>query len=239
MATYNGSAYLLEQIESIIKQLVDGDELIIVDDSSTDLTVDIIRTFNDNITQLEVNEKNLGVNKSFERAIGFATNKYIFMADQDDIWCDGRVDVMLKALHQEDVNLVAGNSIYIDQDGKETFYSNIRIDPKDSKKNTKNILNIFLGSASYYGCAMAFCSELKQIILPFPDYIESHDLWIAKASILKRNICHIEDDILYRRIHHNNASVISRPMFKKIKSRIVFSRSIIELLRRYRKVNRI
>ena len=46
MACYNGEAYIKEQIDSILRQLVSGDELIIVDDGSTDGTAAVISKFN-------------------------------------------------------------------------------------------------------------------------------------------------------------------------------------------------
>lgn len=47
MATYNGQKYIKEQITSILEQLGGNDELVISDDQSTDSTLDIIKSFND------------------------------------------------------------------------------------------------------------------------------------------------------------------------------------------------
>ena len=232
MAAYNGSKYIYDQLVSILDQLITGDELIIVDDSSTDSTVEILNGLKDPRITVIVNESNMGVNKSFEKAISLSNNEFIFMADQDDIWADERVDKMVNILKNSEVNLVSGNSRFIDSNGSEIEYPIIPLMGADSKKLLKNISSIFGGIGAYYGCAMAFKRELISLILPFPTYIESHDLWIAKASILQGRSFNLEDIVLYRRIHNNNASVVSRPMAKKIWSRFIFALSIVDLLYR-------
>ena len=230
MATYNGAKYIAAQIDSILQQLLAEDELIIVDDHSTDSTVDIIRNFKDPRIKWTVNEKNIGVNRSFEKAISLSGNAYIFMADQDDIWHKDRVAKMLDILKRDKVSLESGNSLFIDANGEETTYPIPPLKESDSGRTFKNLRGIFLGKASYYGCTMAFKSELKKVILPFPKNIESHDLWIAKAAILQKRNYHTEDIVLHRRVHGGNASIIERSMGKKIRSRFIFLESMLRLI---------
>lgn len=229
MATYNGELYLRKQIDSILCQLVDGDELIIIDDGSKDSTVDIIMSYSNIKIKFHSNIFNCGVNKSFEKAIKLAHNDFIFLSDQDDIWADNRISIMLKVLNNRNVEVVFGNSKFIDRNDYEISY---RINPlieADSTYTLKNLYRIFLGKGAYFGCALAFKKKFTKYILPFPRYIESHDLWIAKASILQKKCFNLEAIVLYRRIHGRNASVLQRSMFKKIVSRIIFLISIIDL----------
>jgi glycosyltransferase involved in cell wall biosynthesis len=222
LASYNGEKYIKEQVDSILKELRPCDELIIVDDKSSDNTVNIIKKIDD--TRIKLHEKNTneGVIKTFEQAIILSTGDIIFLSDQDDIWTDGRVNIMTKALLEENVFLVCSNF--------SCFGSINRIPKKsinwlvfeDSKKYWKNIWNIFLGKSNYYGCVMAFKREMINIILPMPNFLESHDLWIAMSgNILKSNI-HIEDITLKRRIHNNNVSLRKRNIIKKVIVRIKF-----------------
>lgn len=236
MATYNGSLYLHTQIKSILDQLRNCDELIIIDDCSTDSTVEIILSFKDErITNLLVNESNIGVNKSFELAILQARNDFIYLADQDDIWTSGRVKEMNSILACNSVILVAGNSSYIDAKGNTINYPIIPLKGSESKALLRNITKIFTGQGSYFGCAMAFKKNIINVILPFPRYLESHDLWIAMACILNGSIKHLESVVLQRRIHGNNASVITRPWRKKVWSRIIFFLTVFHIyIRLYR-----
>ncbi len=232
IACYNGEKFIIEQLESIIRQVSDLDEIIIVDDCSTDSIVDTIINLNDKRINLIINKINIGVNRSFEFAIKMAKNDIIVLADQDDIWIDGRLSLILNSFQGKQVSLVAGNSIYIDNEGKETEPLIGNLKNKNSKSSLNNLLRIFIGSAPYYGCTMAFSNDLKSLILPFPNFIESHDLWIAKCAIIINKIVHIEEPILYRRIHGGNASVVRRTFYQKFKSRIYFFLSILVILLR-------
>lgn len=231
MACYHGEKYIEEQISSILPQLNAEDELIIIDDHSSDKTAEMIRGMKDQRIKYVFNEKNLGVNRSFEKAVQMAENDYLFMADQDDIWTEGRLEAMLKEL-QKGRLLVSGNSAAIDSDGKKSNYDLGILYQKDSDSYGKNILRIFTGKAYYYGCAMAFRKELCKVILPFPAYIESHDLWIAMAANMLKSNFHMEKIVLKRRIHGNNASVLQRKLTEKLYSRWIFVKSYVTLLRR-------
>ena len=59
MATYNGSLYVKSQVQSILKQLGSGDRLVIVDDASTDSTIDILRNLKDPRIEIYINNFNI------------------------------------------------------------------------------------------------------------------------------------------------------------------------------------
>lgn len=228
MACYNGAAYIKEQIDSILPQLIEGDELIIIDDGSKDETGAVVQSIEDGRIKYLKNVSNVGVNKSFEKAIKYAKNEYIFMADQDDLWTEGRLDVMLNAMKQGNL-LVSGNSISIDANGNPSDYDLGMLYEAGSKEYLKNIIRIFTGKAYYYGCAMAFQKKLCEIVMPFPNYIESHDLWIAMAANMLKSNAHLETMVLRRRIHGKNASVLQRKLSEKLYSRWIFVKSYVTL----------
>src|SRR5690554_3683606 len=231
MAVYNGEKFLKEQIESILLQLGDKDELVIVDDCSTDNSVNIINTFADIRIKLHLNEKNRKHVITFGKAIDLAQNEIIFLCDQDDVWIKERVKTFIDYFSRmPDLKIITSNFLCINENGK-IINPLPSVYAKDSFKYTKNITKIFLGKIGYYGCAMAFKSELKTIILPIPKYIEAHDIWIALiANKLKINL-HIEENTLFHRIHDNNASIKAkfRSIPKKIRTRINYIRALIEI----------
>jgi glycosyltransferase involved in cell wall biosynthesis len=232
LATFNGEKYIKAQLESILNQLEFNDELIIVDDKSSDNTLNIVNSYSDSRIKKISNEINLGVNKSFELAIIQAKNDIIFLADQDDIWTQNRVSKFKNYfILNPEISLITGNSDFINENGISITFNEIQgVRSEDSKKNISNIFDIFLGKTNYYGCTMAFRSRFIQKIYPFPTYIESHDIHIAlTANILNVNL-HIDDIVLYRRIHSQNNSLYKRNIFKKIKSRIIFILNIINIL---------
>jgi glycosyltransferase involved in cell wall biosynthesis len=232
LAAYNGEKYIEEQIFSIIKQLEVGDELIVVDDCSVDNTNSILNSICDSRLHIFRNDVNIGINKSFEKAIQLSSNKYIYLADQDDIWLDYRALDMKLALYKSDKYLVSSNAEYIDAVGMGIIFKSRSLKISDSSKYIKNLFSILSGTAPYYGCAMAFDRSMMSVIMPFPEYIESHDLWIAIAGNLMHSNIHIENITLRRRIHGENASVLRRRIYKKIYSRFIFIVSMIHLFLR-------
>ena len=232
ICTYNGNLYLHEQIMSILSQISHDDEVIVIDDCSSDNTVDLILNYQDNRINVIVNEFNLGPVKSFEKAITQAKNGLIFLSDQDDIWKEGRYQIMKSTLLESDAFLLSSNSIFI---GKNNESINFKIDgvfANDSKNYIGNIIDIFIGKTNYYGCCMIFKNQLIDIILPIPSFVESHDLWIAMCSNLAKKNIHIDEPTLMRRIHGNNASVISRGIIKKIQTRFLFVIQIFVIYKR-------
>ena len=143
------------------------------------------------------------------------------MADQDDVWIEGRLDVILDALVAGPW-LVSTNSKFMDSGGKNILPLHPNLYEIDSGRHLSNILRIFAGEAYYDGCAMGLSEKLLRLVLPIPGYVESHDLWIAMASNTARSNRHLERYTLRRRVHGNNASVVNRSLFRKLKSRAIF-----------------
>lgn len=232
LASYNGEKFIYEQICSVLDQLSADDELVVVDDCSTDNTVDVINSFKDKRIRLFLNKINRGVNYSFERAISLSENELIFMCDQDDVWIEGRLKLMSDTLLNSGCCLVSSNSVFIDEVGNDVLYPADGVDKSNSRKFLKNILDIFAGKKNYYGCAMAVRSKLIDLILPIPAFVESHDLWIAMAANLYGSNIHLDENTLKRRVHGSNASIVSRPLVKKIWSRVIFLVSAFVILYR-------
>lgn len=232
IASFNGEKYIKPQLESILNQLEFNDELIIVDDNSSDNTLNIIKSYSDSRIKFFLNETNLGVNKSFELAILQSNNEIIFLSDQDDIWSKDRVSIFKNYfILNSEINLITGNSHFINEHGISITFNEIEgVRSENSNNNISNILDIFLGRTNYYGCTMAFRSRFIEKIYPFPTFIESHDIHIAlTANIWNMNL-HIDDIVLYRRIHSQNNSLRKRNILKKTRSRLIFIFNIVKIL---------
>lgn len=97
LCTYNGAAFLREQIDSIINQTYPIFELLIADDCSTDETWNILESYaeKNSIIRIYRNEKNIGLTKNFFTAFEKATGDFIAVSDQDDIWYENKIERML------------------------------------------------------------------------------------------------------------------------------------------------
>lgn len=233
MAAYNGSAHIEEQIASILPQLQDGDEVVIVDDASTDNTVKVIEALEDPRIRLIRSEVNRGYVKTFEAALTASTGDYIFLSDQDDVWVPGRVDAMVAELRDADV--VASNFGYFGQAPRRI--ESLRLRSADSTRRWANLLMLWVGVRPYYGCAMAFRSSTKNVILPFPSFlVETHDQWIALVGNLRASMTHIESNTLNRRLHENNTTPKkARSLRLILRARIMLARAFLVAVARNRR----
>lgn len=204
MATYNGERYLEEQIGSILVQLSNGDELIIVDDASSDRTREIIFGFKDSRIHLICNRMNRGVQASFETALMAARSEIVFFSDQDDVWAKHKVAEILKAFEEnQEVTLILSDSNVIDAEGNviaDSYYRN-RSPFRDGL--LANLLHF-----RYQGCAMAIRRKILPQIMPFPHgYDLLHDLWIGIRNELAGNkVLFIKKPLFSYRRHGLNVS---------------------------------
>lgn len=233
MATYNGEKFVEQQLRSILSQMSKEDEIIIVDDASTDNTLMLITNFADPRIRVFNNQFNHGHVFAFGRALSLAKNEYVFMSDQDDIWIPGRVKFLKDKIIETNCFLITSSFGCINSEGNEVDCNIKFLQTKDSKHYLKNIIGIFIGIKNYFGCAMVCKNSFLEIVLPIPNFVESHDLWIAIAANLFSSNWHLEHKTLLRRFHGNNASVIKRSFLPKLLSRFKFLFSIVVLICRW------
>ena len=96
LATYNGSQYLPEQLDSILSQSYGNINVIIRDDGSSDNTVMIIKEYeqkDNRVKLLNDSLENLGFVRNFEELMKNSTSDYIMFSDQDDIWYNDKVEI--------------------------------------------------------------------------------------------------------------------------------------------------
>ncbi|MDM7989804.1 glycosyltransferase [Arthrobacter sp. zg-Y877] len=234
MAAYNGAAHIEEQVASILPQLAHGDELVIVDDASTDDTAKILEALEDPRIRVIRSAVNRGYVRTFEAALAASTGEYVFLSDQDDVWLPGRVDAMVAELGHADV--VASNFGYFGQ--KPRRIESLRLRSADSGRRWANLLMLWIGVRPYYGCAMAFRGEVRNLILPFPAFLtETHDQWIALVGNLRGSMAHLEANTLDRRLHDNNTTPKkARSLLLILRSRIMLVRAFAVALTRMRRL---
>jgi glycosyltransferase involved in cell wall biosynthesis len=119
MSIYNGERYLRDAVESILRQSFSDVEFVIVDDSSTDSTPEVLDMFDDlRIVRLR-NEKNVGVARSLNRGVQVAQGEYIARQDADDISQPKRLLEQAGYLDQNPrVGVVGTATAWIDAEGR-------------------------------------------------------------------------------------------------------------------------
>lgn len=117
MPLYNGEKYVKKAIESILNQTYTNFELLLIDDCSTDSTMDIVNDFKDERIRIIKNGKNSGI--SYSRNVGLkeALGEYIALMDDDDISVKNRLQLQVDFLDSnQDIDVVGGRYGIIDED---------------------------------------------------------------------------------------------------------------------------
>lgn len=204
MATFEGSRFIEEQLRSILPQLRASDEVVIVDDGSTDDTCERIRSINDPRIHLIAERVNRGVLAAFERAICSAKGAVLFLSDQDDIWEPGKVETVLNAFDERpDIRIVVSDASIIGDHGEIVAESYYRWRGRFSDSFLSNLFR-----SKYHGCLMAFRASLLPDILPFPVGTGIlHDIWIGSRNRLSGGrTAFLEKRLVRYRRHSTNVT---------------------------------
>ncbi|RQN02447.1 glycosyltransferase family 2 protein [Clostridium butyricum] len=212
MATYNGEAFIEEQLSSILNQSFLVDEIIICDDCSTDNTLNIIeRIIRENSLNINLkvisNNKNIGYIDNFYKAISLTRGEYIFLADQDDIWEFNKVEKYMELMEKYD--LVCSQFQLIDSSGcliqnMEDFKINRLL-----KKNNKNISEISIFKLAFGniapGCTYCISKEIKDIYLKLKNKEVIHDYQLMLIGAVYGKVGLYSTSLIKYRLHENNS----------------------------------
>ena len=105
MGTYNGETYIEQQLNTILRQTKAPEEVILCDDGSTDNTVSIVERFIrknglDGKWKLYRNKINKGYPSNFYYACSLCNEEIVFLADQDDIWKNDKIEKMCRVMEK-------------------------------------------------------------------------------------------------------------------------------------------
>lgn len=211
MCTYNGNKYIEQQIDSILRQSVIPDEIVICDDGSTDATVEICKRIAEESKscklRISVNEQNLGYIKNFEKAISLCEGDIIFLCDQDDVWRRDKVETVKSAfLNDREIGVVISDSLLVDGNLNslgETVFQHMGIDTNIVWNNRKLFERVSKQNFAS-GSAMAIGKKMKKYVLPFPD-VYVHDQWIMIVAALNTKVRCIDEPLVYYRQHGSNS----------------------------------
>lgn len=202
LAIYNGANYLVPQVQSILNQLGQSDEIVIVDDCSEDESVQIVNSFGDARIRLLRNALNLGVLATFERALRESVGDILFLCDQDDIWRSDKVERIVSVLASDPVTtMVVTDAQVIDAAGNVTAQSFFRQRGAFSSSVLHNLVK-----NKYLGCTMAFRRSMLGHFLPIPSDVPMHDMWFGLLNSIYGRTLFIDQTLIAYRRHGNNAS---------------------------------
>ena len=202
MPAYNAEKYIGSAIESILNQTYARLELVIVEDCSTDNTLEIICRYADGRIKLLQNDVNKGIAYSTNRGINFSQGKYIALMDDDDIAALDRLKFQVDYLEKHDeIDILGGRSIEIDSEGNIIRRGGI---PRYNPKYIKTVL-LFRCVDFVNGTAMIRRKFIDENHLVYQEDcygMQDYKFYIDSSKV--GNISTIENILLYYRVHEGN-----------------------------------
>ena len=129
LPVFNGENYLAEALDSLLAQTYSDFELLISDNASTDGTQEICRTYaaRDRRIRFFRNKINLGAAKNFNRTFELSSGEYFKWAAHDDLCAPEYLERCVEVLDRKpSVSVCHTETIYIDENGEEYLYQNIK-----------------------------------------------------------------------------------------------------------------
>lgn len=186
LASFNGQRFIKIQLESILNQTHTHLELIVVDDGSTDETLEIIKEYSrqDGRIHLFPADKNLGLVKNFERGLNLARGEFIVLADQDDIFHKYKIEKQLaKITASSEADMVISDLELID-DGDNLLADSMWEFQGINPEKRPHFKRLCIDNYAT-GCSMLFSRDLLDFAIPFPTKLKIHDQWLALLAARK------------------------------------------------------
>jgi len=209
LPTYNRAQYLKRAIESVLNQSYNDFELVIINDGSTDNTLEVLLEYHDPRIKIIRNEVNIGFVKSLNKGINYAKGKYIARIDDDDFWSDSeklKKQIRFLELNPEYV-LVGCGIIRINSEGRET--KRYLLPEKD-----KDIREIMLLVSPFVHVGVVFKKKAWELAGGYDEelyFSQDSDLWakLGKTgklyNIPEYSVCVLEseENRTQKRVHYH------------------------------------
>lgn len=211
LPTYNGEKYIKQMLDSIEKQDYRPIEIIVSDDCSKDNTVGIIEKWINDINDKQIsvkllkNTQNLGLSGNVSRATKYIQGKYLFMADQDDLWKPYKISEQVDYLENNlDCQVCICDRSIINSQNKVVCKSLFKyLHASLQKRDYKMVMN---RAIQYSANCMCLRTEHLHNIFPIPKQICEHDTFIAIMAAHYGKIGYLNKALTLYRIHDNNLS---------------------------------
>ena len=214
LCTYNGEAYLSEQLDSVLGQTRLPDEVVVGDDGSVDATWSILESFSERAAvrgiavQLIRQPKNVGFVANFSDALRRATGDVLFLCDQDDVWYPEKLAIMGERFARDpELLMLATDARLIDANGEclgLTAFSALGLTAEErASLHQGRGFEVLLRRSLMTGATAALRRTALPMALPVGDgWI--HDEWLAVVLAALGRVDIIEQPLIDYRQHANN-----------------------------------
>lgn len=234
MATFNGEEFLMEQLASIARQSRCPDDMIVVDDASTDATATILRDFADAApfpVEVVVRSSHLGTSATFEEAMRRATGDILLICDQDDHWHPDKIATMVDRLQANPGALLAfSDSRLVGPTNRQIDRSRWRIagfTPSEWRSMRDDAFGQMVFRQVVAGCTAAIRSDLLTAALPFPGALQEvagpiiYDRWLSLVAAAAGPVVLVPEQLIDYRIHEGQQVGIPALRWRRVAPKAV------------------
>lgn len=249
IATFNGEAYIREQLNSILSQTFTDWRVIAHDDGSTDATVDIVKDFcslyPDKFKLIEDGFVFGSAKENFSFLLENSSAEYIMFCDQDDVWLPSKIERTLNKMKElvkksnENTPVVVHSDLMI-VDVDLNVISESMFDFQRLPYKSGTLLEV-LAKCSVTGCTMMINKAAKNVSLPIGYDAIMHDWWVVARSIQSGGkVEFIDVPLLLYRQHDNNSVGAQKNSYMSVLSRIFSIRATyLSFLKGWKQANAI
>lgn len=214
MSSYNGEKYIHEQIDSIVNQEGNFDLSIFVrDDGSTDGTISILSTYQDDGNLTFYKGKNLGPALSFLNLLSECRGyDYYAFSDQDDYWEKDKIKRAIKVIHNDFPIVYFSNALLVDENLNDLGRNVYKHVPRTD-------FNTLCCAGGILGCTMVINSQLAKYIQShrLPSQIVMHDFYICELCLaIGGKIIYDSSSTVKYRQHSTNVVGVSKGKIEAI-----------------------
>lgn len=214
LCTYNGERYLKDQLDSIGKQLLLPDELVVSDDGSHDDSMSIIRDFAKHISipvRIFQKKRAKGVVHNFSDAIGYSRGNYIALCDQDDVWMPEKLAISMEMLKKgeaiwgEHIPLLVHTDLQVTDKELECIHpSMFMAQHLRNEPDMEQAFRVLLTQNYVTGCTIVMNRALVHRACPIPQEAAVHDWWLALFAAATGHILFVDQPTIKYRQHGSN-----------------------------------
>lgn len=221
MSVYNGARYLREAMDSILEQSHRDFEFLVIDDGSTDGSVEIMESYRDKRIRILRNRSNLGLAASLNKGLDMAEGEYIARMDADDISLRHRLGKQVAFMDRNPEVGVCGT--WIRFFGQRKRVIKFPTDPDKIKCNLffLNVVghsSVLLRKKYFSKFGLHYDTSMKRT--------QDYDLWVRASRLFP--VANIGEVLLHYRIHEDQAAM-RYPEDQRRTAQIVWYKQLMDI----------
>lgn len=199
IATYNRAKFIGETLDSILSQLVDGVELIIVDGASPDNTQEVMEQYTSRFPEIRYyrEEQNSGIDADYDKAVGYAKGDYCWLMTDDDLLVPGAISRVLTELDNQ------GDLIIVNAEIKNSDLTKIL---------NKSLFNYSSNKYNKIAGKDVFFSENAQGLSFIGCVVIKRSFWLSRNRSSYYGTLFVHVGVIFQEPPIDKASIITKPL---------------------------